>query len=295
MALLAGFGLVAIGAAVAAAVMLRGDDAVAALEGASAGSAVVAPGSGAPATPSGAATSAPGITPEPPRPADGVATMAELEAARSGGLTALGPLAQRYPNDPAVLKALLLAHAGSSGGYGAAMGVARHLFGVSPEATADEDVRRVILRTANAQPAAAAAAFDVMSQHMGSRGPDLLYELLIAPGIGKFPKDRAEKLLKDDRVKKQATPALLVANDLRAANGCGRKRLFARATEVGDGRSLPHLKPLALTNACRPSGIFGRLSGDRLDCYPCLGSRAELRAAIEAIEGRITTQGSETR
>jgi hypothetical protein len=284
--------VLAIGAAVSAAVMLRGEDAIAALEGAAASSAEARPpASGASAAPSGAAVA----TPDPPRPPDGVATVAELEAARTGGLTALGPLAQRYPNDPAVLKALLLAHAGSSGGYAAAMGVARHLFRVSPEATADEDVRRVVLRTANAQPAAAAAAFDVMSQHMGSRGPDLLYELLIAPGIGKFPKDRAEKLLKDERVKKQATPALLVANDLRAATGCGRKPLFVRAGQVGDGRSLPHLKPLAVTNACRPSGILGRLKGDRLDCYPCLGNRAELRAAIEAIEGRIAAQGSETR
>jgi hypothetical protein len=140
---------------------------------------------------------------------------------------------------------------------------------------------------ANAKPEAAALAFELMAKSMGSRGPDLLYDLASAPSVGKLPKDRAEKLLKDAAVKSLATPALLIANELRTTSGCGRKPLFPRAAKDGDGRALGLLKPLLVTNGCSSGGFLGKLVGDRSDCFRCLGNRADLRDAVEVIEKRL--------
>jgi serine/threonine-protein kinase len=288
-------GATIIGVAIGAAVVLRNDSSVSALEheGGVPALASASASAAAGAAPSGSATAASAEPASPPR--DGRASAAELQAARTSGLTALGPLAQKYPSDPDVLKALLLAHAADRGSFVAAMGVARKLFEVAPEAADDEEIRRVVLRAANGPPDAATAAFEVLSKRMGSRGPDLLYELVIATGVGKYPKARAEKLLKDDKVKKLATPALLVANDLRVAIACQRKPLLARATKHGDGRSLQYLRPLLVTNGCSAGGFFARLAGERADCYRCMGNRADLRAAIEAIERRTETKPTDAK
>jgi hypothetical protein len=114
---------------------------------------------------------------------------------------------------------------------------------------------------------------------MGSHGPDLLYELVLAPGIGKYPKDRASRLLSDEGVKKIATPALVVANDLRVLVGCARRDLFPRAATDGDERALALLRPMLATKGC----AWHR----QADCFACLGDRADLRSTIEAITKRL--------
>ena len=286
-ALVAGVGLAAIGLSIFLAVLLRSDESIAALEGAAA-SATTATGGAASARAGATSNLATASPPDEDRPTpEGRAGHAELDDAKARGLTALGPLAQRYPNDPDVLKALLLAHAADRSGYMAAVGVAKRLFEISPEMTGDEDIRSVLLMAANAKPETATAAMDLMAKRMGSRGPDLLYELAVAPSVGKLPKDRAEKLLKDAEVRKIATPALLIANDLRIVTGCARKPLFPRAGSDGDARALGLLKPLLVTNGCSSGGFFGRIVGDRADCFKCLGNRAELRDAVDAIERRL--------
>ena len=113
-----------------------------------------------------------------PAPAPTTASSADLDAARVGGLVALGPLAQKFPNDPAVLKVLMLAHASDKAGYLAALGVVRRLFETAPSTTTDEDVRRVLLLAANGPPDVAAQAFDLIATRMGSAGPDLRFELV---------------------------------------------------------------------------------------------------------------------
>ena len=176
-----------------------------------------------------------------------------------------------------MLKALVLAHAASRS-YTQAVGSARRLFEVSPDSTADTDVRQVLLMAASGPVDASKMAFETMATSMGARGPDLIYELSIAPGVGKFTKDRANAALKDPEVLKLATPALLIANELRLTPACSRKPLFAKAAREGDARALHYLRPLLATTGC---GFFGRS-----DCFGCLGGRTELRAAIDAIEKR---------
>jgi eukaryotic-like serine/threonine-protein kinase len=271
-ALLSWLGLLGITAVVLLAVAIRSPKTLDALED------VVTADGGGPhgAHPAGAAKS----DDEPP-PAPTAATTAELDDARAGGLVALGPLAQKFPADPAVLKALMLAHASDKAGYGAAVGVARRLVEVAPKTATDEDVRRVLLLAANGPPDVAAQAFDLIATRLGSAGPDLLFELVTTATTAKYPKERAAKQLDDPAVRALATPALLIAVELRAVLPCARKPLLTRARDDGDARSLQYLKqPLANTGC----GFFRRG-----DCYECFGNRAELKEAIAAIEGRRAT------
>lgn len=202
-----------------------------------------------------------------------------LDEARGKGVTALAALAEKYPDDPALLEALLVAYAREKPTYAKAMSTARRLFSVAPDKAKDPDVERVMTMVANGPVDVATTAMEIMSTSMGSRGPELLYELILAPSVGKYPKERASRLLADASVKKLATPALVVANDLRVLSGCDRRKLFSRAATDGDERSLALLRPLLATKGC----AWHR----QADCYTCLGDRADLKATIEAIEKRL--------
>jgi serine/threonine-protein kinase len=271
-ALLSWLGLLGITAVVLFAVALRSPKTLDALED-------VASVDGA-ATPGARAGLAAKTDDDPPPVVVTTASAPELASARLVGLVALGPLAQRFPGDPAVLEALMLAHAADKAGYAAAIGVARRLLDVSPKAATDEDVRRVLLLAANGSPDVAAQAFELIATRMGSAGPDLLFELMTTSATAKYPKERAAKQLDDPAVRALASPALLVALELRAVLPCARKPLLARARDAADARALAYLKPLVATTGC---GFFRRG-----DCYDCFGNRAELKETIAAIEARRT-------
>jgi hypothetical protein len=275
------FGLAAIAAIVVGATVARGAGTVAEME------AIAATPDGANAGPPGAQTpgatsGAPGASGSPSSasvaaPAPTTAPPGELDDARAMGLARLVPLGEKYPRDPAVLKALTLAYAGDSPGSLNAVRTARRLVELQPKAADDEEVRRVFLRAANGAPEATDLALDAMT-HMGPTGLDLLYEIGIAQGIGKYAHEKVAALLTSAEVMKGASPALRIANDLRIAQGCKRKSLLTRARDEGDGRSLPFLKAVQSTSGC---GLF-RSS----DCYGCFGARKEVNEAIEAINGR---------
>jgi len=74
--------------------------------------------------------------------------------------------------------------------------------------------------------------------------------------------------------------ALLIALELKAAAPCARKPLFPRARDEGDGRALLYLKALLPTKGC----VKRRA---KVDCYDCLGNRADLKKAVEGIEARL--------
>ena len=275
-ALFSWLGLLGVLGAVILAISLRSPKSIAALEN-------IAAASGTSAARAHPASAEPDDDDDDdPPPAPPTASSADLDAARAGGLVALGPLAQRFPSDVAVLEALMIAHASDKAGYSAAIGVARRLVEVAPTMTTDADVRRVLLLAANGPPDVAAQAFELLATRMGSAGPDLLFELVTTPSTAKPQKDRAAKQLDDPAVRALASPALLVALELRAALPCGRKPLLARARENGDARSLGYLKPMLPTTGC---GFFRRG-----DCYDCFANRAELKEAIAAIEGRRAPQ-----
>lgn len=268
------------GALIVSAALLRSPATIDALEASAAGLVDGDAGATEPAaqpTPSAAAASLPERLLDealgPPR-----ASTSELDAARAAGPAELDALAHKYPADAAVLKALALAHARDKTGYVAAVSAVRRLLGADERAASDPDVKQVLLLAANGPIDAASAALDVMGEPMGARGADLLFELLLAPSVGKFPKSRATALLATPEVQARATPALRIAYELRIALPCKRKELLERATTDGDVRALAYLKPLLVTRGC------GWLN--RSDCYACLGSRSDVRAAIAAIEAR---------
>lgn len=211
----------------------------------------------APAGPSGQASVAP-ATHSPPKAAElkePERTLAQPEAvierapgqelaeAVSKGVEGLLPLAERFPRDPAVLKPLVLAFASRATGLADAMEITRRLLQVAPEESRDPDLRYLVKKGAATPGEASRLAFDLMTQHMGSTGPDLLYELYIGnPKVSK----RAQALLESEAVKQKASPALLVAYDLRKTESCsGRVKYLARAAELGDERSVAVLAPLS--------------------------------------------------
>src|SRR5262249_26536776 len=134
------------------------------------------------------------------------ATEDEFDDAKAAGITGLATLAQSYPNDPRVLKALLLAHASDKAGYAPALSLAKRLFEIAPETTADDDIHHVFLLIANGPVETASTALEIMQRRMGSRGADMLYEIVMAPGVGTYPKTFAKKLLADADLRRQMTP-----------------------------------------------------------------------------------------
>jgi len=215
-----------------------------------------------------------------PKPPPARVSAGELDEARLKGISALAALAEKYGEDPSVLKALLLAYTRDKQNYAKAVVSARKLLEIAPDKGTDPDVGRALLMLASGPVEIATSAMDMMSNSMGTRGPDLLYELLIAGNVGKFPKERAASLLKDPAVQKLATPELVIANELRAAIPCDRVPLLPRAAKEGDERALAQLKPLLAKKGCK----WHRQG----DCFECFGDRKELQATIDAITQRIS-------
>lgn len=260
-------GLAAIFTLIVAAVLTRSPEAVQALEERASGRAVTY---ARPARDEATATA--------PPPGE-TAPEGELDKARLAGIVALAPLAQRYPNDPAVLRALMLAHAGDKAGYAQALTVARRLFEIAPKSAGDEDMRGTLTRILAGPPETATLAAEALTSKTGTFGPDLLYDLATDASAG-HARERAGKALESPELRKTASPELLLALELKAALPCKRKALFARARAEGDERSLPFLKPLLVTNGCT------KMFFAKIDCYECLGNREGLSEAIEAIEAR---------
>ncbi len=168
----------------------------------------------------------------------------ELAQASAKGAAGLIPLSERYPKDPYVLKPLLLAFASRSTGLADAMSIAQRLFDIAPEETRDPDIRFLVRKAANTPGETSIMAFSIMVEHMGTAGPDLLYELML--GNSRLSK-HADELLASDNVREIASPALRVAYDLRKADSCAaRLPLLDRAAELGDVRSVSILSPLTV-------------------------------------------------
>jgi serine/threonine-protein kinase len=221
--------------------------------------------------------------PAPPIDTGPRATPAELAQAREKGVDGLGALAERYPTDPAVLKALLLAFASRANGLVDAMSLAKRLFAVAPKEAEDKDVKFLVKRAAATPGQASALAFPLLAESMGSTGPDLLYELTLTDARAAA---RADELLASEPVRARATPALLIANDLRKAASCSaRVPLLERAIEVGDERSATILAPLG---ASSKKGCGKR---KRLPCpAQCPAEAERYLDAVSKIRARVAAK-----
>ncbi len=151
------------------------------------------------------------------------------------------------------------------------------LLELDPKAPQDREVRAAIVRLAQdvmlldgPEPG---KMFDLISNEMGTTGPDILYELMTTRG-GSRAARRSEELLRDEAIRDRGTPALRIAYDLRSAKKCEAKiALFERAKTDGDGRTLGLLQ--LLNHSC------GRRNAD---C--CLHNDPALKATMDAIKDR---------
>lgn len=196
----------------------------------------------------------------------------QLVAAVAEGADGLRLLSERYPRDPAVLEALLLAYSSKNDKLLEAVEAARRLLLIDPEAQTNRDLRQVVSRAADDKGKASELAFVVMSQHMGRTGADLLYEVMLRrPDL----QTRAKIALESLRRESLFSPALAIAYDLRFAASCAaRLALLPRARELGDERSAQLLSALSR----RPAGC--RKTSRRSCKAPCT---AESRAFVDTV------------
>ncbi len=181
------------------------------------------------------------------------ASPALLSSAQAGGVTALAKLSEKFPNDAAVLEALALAQAGSKQSRVAALNTIERLLELDRKASNNPAIEQVLRSAAAGPPAENHAAFSIMGTKMGSRGPDLLYELSAKPSL----KKRADAKLAELLVVEKASPALRVALGLRAAKSCvAVAALLDGAAQEGDKRSIPLLQRQVATRT-KKCGFLG--------------------------------------
>jgi hypothetical protein len=180
--------------------------------------------------------------PAPPVLAERASEQALAEASRAGR-DALRALAERYPRDPEVLKALFLSLASKTDTLDESLQHAKRMLEVAPALSLDREVRFIVTRATERGGKTAELAFDVLSSSMGYTGADLLYDLMLRrPEL----ETRTKQALREARKQNHVSPALAMAFDLRFAPSCAaRLTLLPRAAEVGDDRSINVLSSLA--------------------------------------------------
>lgn len=229
------------------------------------------------------------VTPiETPSP---IALIAPIEPLASAGPLRPDPtstLAASPPGDPSeALKARAIAHSEHASELADAVRTLDRLLTRAPERANDPVVRSILSRAALTAGEPSDEAFRVMSTRMGSKGPDLLYDLMLGePALA----ERAKYQLRRFRVRKQFTPALAIAYDLRFSPSCGsRFSLLDRAGEVGDQRSIETLSALL----GKPEKCGGPLG---LPCLPrCQREAIPFARSIESMSKRLRAAEREAR
>ncbi len=221
------------------------------------------------------------LEPEPlPAPVTGRrASPDELRRASDAGEAALVALAARFPEDPSVLRALAFKYASRAAGLPETMSVLKKLFSLDPSMVAEPELRFFVARAAETPGQTADQAFDVLEYHMGTAGPDLLYELLLRSKAA----ERALTVLRKPGLRDKFTPELAIAFDLRTAEGCAaRLPLLKRASLEGDERSMFVLASLS-SGTRRGCGRW-----KRQPCKPaCPDEAPAFREVIKGISARV--------
>jgi tRNA A-37 threonylcarbamoyl transferase component Bud32 len=212
------------------------------------------------------------------KPAPALAPSDALTTAEAAGSTALVELTARFPEDPAAWRALMRAYSGEKRGTDAMRAVAK-LVALNDRATEDEDVEDAIKTAVQGPIESADAAFALMESGLGSKGPDLLFDLSTTKGLSPKAVARVKQMLVRPEVKAHMSPQLALVIEFRAASSCeAKKALLVRVKEQGDGRLLTSLRTLQVPKGCGFLGLG--------DCWTCMRRDNALGAAIAAIEDR---------
>jgi serine/threonine-protein kinase len=234
-------------------------------------------GGESPASATGPATTG---APQPSfwKPAPALAPPDVLAAAEAAGSASISELTARFPEDPAVWRALMRAYTSEKRGADAMRAVAK-LALLNDRATEDEDVEETIKAAVQGPIESADAAFALMENGLGARGPDLLFDLSTTKGISAKALARVKQTLAKPDVKARMSPQLALVIEFRAASSCeAKKALLGRAKEQGDGRLLTSLRALQTPKGCGFLGLG--------DCWSCMRRDNTLGAAMAAIEER---------
>ncbi len=165
-----------------------------------------------------------------------------LQAAMAQGLDALLPLLEKYPRDPEVLRAVAYSQASRASGMNDSLKTLERLFALAPQIVNDADLQRMVMQMTRSR-GASSGAFDLLGNHMGAVGADILYKLALTRPK---QKDQALKTLAKPKVREHFSPALQIAYDLRYEKSCkARLPLLPRAKQMGDERAVRVLKLLA--------------------------------------------------
>lgn len=200
-----------------------------------------------------------------------------LEKAASGDATELSALERKKPGELRTEEALAIAH-GRVAQAVSHVKKLRERLASDPGLIKDPKIASELLR-ASQTPETARDALAAMAAVPGPLSADLLYEVWTGTVERSGNTELARALLLGRDVRAKASPALLVAIELRETETCeGHLKLLARATEVGDKRSFGPLSRLLRRTGCGP--------GKRADCYPCLRSGDALKTALDAVKLR---------
>lgn len=203
-------------------------------------------------------------------------TKEQIKEASGEGLPAVAALAERFPQDARVRRALAHMYMAQNDGVQALRELAKAA-SIDSALVKDGEILQAVAMAKTAD--ALEASIALLEEQAGSRGVDVLYALAFRPGPGRV-RSRAAQSLERPQVRARASAAAAIALDLRAATRCEDKReLLDRAAKDGDQRVLQQLRALLQTNSCGPYGV--------LDCWSCLREGSQLQDAIAAVQKRV--------
>jgi hypothetical protein len=223
------------------------------------------------------APAAPPAPAPPPAPAEGAAGNAPPSSTLP--IVHRDEPASGDPDSPDALRARAREQAERASEMLDAVRTVERLLNVSPDKVNDPVVRDILGRAAAMDGDASKAAFRLMGNDLGTRGPELMYDLMLErPELA----EKAKYQLSRYRVRRWFSPALSIAYDLRLASTCaGRLSMLDRANEFGDQRSVDTLSALlGKPERCGP--------GEPVACLPlCTREAVQFTRTIEIITHRL--------
>ena len=207
------------------------------------------------------------------------AAQAELSAAHwDAAIVQARNIATENPTRPEPQRILFQAHAGKGDTKGALADASQWL-ALDPKAQNDAQLRELVKTSASSKEDNDAAFGLLESGKMGAVGAEMLYDMAYGSGQSSSSSSRAKKSLAHGEATRNASPALMVAIDLRAAKDCeSKKELLTKAGALGDSRSLTIVEGYAKKGGC---GFLGMS-----DCYGCMRKDDALEKATAALRSR---------
>lgn len=229
------------------------------------------------------APAASAICPPPPPAPSAKEPETIVEKAEAGDFQALDALKAKVADTRTPAETLALARGRSGNKSRALEGFAAEIR-KKPELLSEKDPRDRLREFFTSRETTNQAA-GVIVEQAGTLGPDLLYDVVASTKVRNETVELALELLATKELRAKASPALLVALDLRKATLCEEfKDLLPRAAETGDRRSIPLLLKLSNKRGCGEKKLD--------DCWECL---RELEKDKEAIDLGDAVSGARKR